>query len=174
MHTKYLAKNIAQLAATPLRRGITVASRLWLCIFNCDSAYLSDGLYHSIRDCGCAYLAKCDSAYLIKWSNSHFATVTLHITPSPSLSFAANGAKLIGPQVPQASRWVSSPFLMNRLRGMILYNFSLATLCQSGTQIYGSFHANVNLKNGKKWSKIILQQIIVSLLCLVCFQCTFC
>ena len=28
--------------------------------------------------------------------------------------------------------------------------------------LYGSFHANVNLKNGKKRNKIILQQIIVS------------
>ena len=38
---------------------------------DCDSAYLSNGMYHSLRDCGCAYLTK--------WGNSRFATVTLHI-----------------------------------------------------------------------------------------------
>ena len=56
-----------RLAATPRRRGITVASRPWLCIFIKRGVPVAQ----SLRDCGCAYL--------IKWGNSRFATVDVHI-----------------------------------------------------------------------------------------------
>ena len=70
---------------------------------DCDSAYLSNGVYQSLRDCGCAYLTK--------WGNSRFATVTLHITPR--LSFAVNGS--LGLQVGKtvAKRLVLLPRLIN-------------------------------------------------------------
>ena len=59
--------------------------------------------YQSLRDC--------DSAYLTKWGNSRFATVTLHITPR--LSFAVNGS--LGLQVGKtvAKRLVLLPRLIN-------------------------------------------------------------
>ena len=76
-----------KLAATQRRHGITVASRASAYLTKLgnsrfatvtaqqslrdfDSAYLSNGVYQSLRDCVCAYLTKCDSAYLTKWGDS--------------------------------------------------------------------------------------------------------
>ena len=60
---------IILLAASPRRRGLTVASRLWLCIFNSRFATVTS--QPSLPDR--------DSTYLTKLANSRFATVALHI-----------------------------------------------------------------------------------------------
>ena len=49
----------------------TVASRLWLCIFNKIGKQSRVTSQQSIRDC--------DYTYLTKLANSRFATVALHI-----------------------------------------------------------------------------------------------
>ena len=81
-----------KLAASPCRRGLTVASRLWLCIFkqshhDCDLTTVASRLWlYLFNKIGLQSLRDCCSAYLTKW---------LHITGAfgaPNSSSAASCA----------------------------------------------------------------------------------
>ena len=82
-------------------------------LYFCFNAVFWFDLYIDSRFISVSIFKK-TSGYASTWYNSRFPVLSI-------LLLAAKGTKLIGPTV--ASRLVSRPFRMNRLRGMDHYNF---------------------------------------------------